>query len=157
MSWNQLCLTYSIHLVQNWGIVLIYWLFTVGWVKNAQKDIEGPKYQTCFVFPIPPKSALCQVVNGLNVSFSDSSAKASIPNILCLETVLYEGSCCWSVARLLPNLCDPMDCSMPGFPVLHYLLVFASSCLLSQWYCPTILSSVAPFSSFLQSFPVSGS
>ena len=23
-----------------------------------------------------------------------------------------------------PTLCDPMDCSMPGFPVLHYLLEF---------------------------------
>ena len=28
------------------------------------------------------------------------------------------------VAQLSP-LCDPMDCSTPGFPVLHYLLDFA--------------------------------
>ena len=26
-----------------------------------------------------------------------------------------------SVAQLCPTLCDPMDCSMPDFPVLHYL------------------------------------
>ena len=26
-----------------------------------------------------------------------------------------------SVAQLCPILCDPMDCSTPGFPVLHYL------------------------------------
>ena len=26
-----------------------------------------------------------------------------------------------SVAQLCPTLCDPMDCSMPGFPVLHHL------------------------------------
>ena len=32
-----------------------------------------------------------------------------------------------------------------------------SSCPLSQWYHPTILSSVIPFSSCLQSFPASGS
>ena len=25
------------------------------------------------------------------------------------------------------QLCDPMDCSMPGFPVLHYLLEFAQA------------------------------
>ena len=25
------------------------------------------------------------------------------------------------MAQLYPNLCNPMDCSMPGFPVLHYL------------------------------------
>ena len=29
--------------------------------------------------------------------------------------------CCCSVAKLCPVLCNPMDCSMPGFPVLHYL------------------------------------
>ena len=52
-----------------------------------------------------------------------------------------------------------MDCSMPGFPGYHSLpeWVCSNSCLLSQWYYSTILSSVAPFSSCPQSFPVSGS
>ena len=26
-----------------------------------------------------------------------------------------------SLAQSCPTLCKPMDCSMPGFPVLHYL------------------------------------
>ena len=26
-----------------------------------------------------------------------------------------------SAAKLCPALCDPMDCSAPGFPALHYL------------------------------------
>ena len=61
-----------------------------------------------------------------------------------------------SVAQSCPTLCDPMDCSMPGFPV-HYLLEFCSnSCPLSQWCRPTISSSVTPFSC-LQSFPSRGS
>ena len=30
-----------------------------------------------------------------------------------------------SVAQLCPTLCDPMYCSTPGFPVLHYLPDFA--------------------------------
>ena len=30
-----------------------------------------------------------------------------------------------SVTQLCSTLCDPMDCSTPGFPVLHYLLEFA--------------------------------
>ena len=34
---------------------------------------------------------------------------------------------CCSVAKLCPTLCDPMDNSMPGFPVLHYLLKFAQT------------------------------
>ena len=33
----------------------------------------------------------------------------------------------------------------------------SNSCPLNQWYHPTILSSVLPFSSCLQSFPASGS
>ena len=28
--------------------------------------------------------------------------------------------CCCSVPKLCPTLCNPMDCSTPGFPVLHY-------------------------------------
>ena len=30
--------------------------------------------------------------------------------------------CCCSVAKSYLTLCNPMDCSMPGFPVLPYLL-----------------------------------
>ena len=29
--------------------------------------------------------------------------------------------CCWSVAKSCLTLWDPMDCNLPGFPVLHYL------------------------------------
>ena len=32
---------------------------------------------------------------------------------------------CYSVTKLYPTLCDPMDCSTPGFLVLHYLQEFA--------------------------------
>ena len=35
--------------------------------------------------------------------------------------------CCCSVAQSCLTLCDPMDCSTPGFPVLHYLLEFAQT------------------------------
>ena len=33
--------------------------------------------------------------------------------------------CCYSVAKSYLTLCNPMDCSTPGFPVIHYLLEFA--------------------------------
>ena len=29
--------------------------------------------------------------------------------------------CCCSVPRSCPILCDPVDCSMPGFPIFHHL------------------------------------
>ena len=35
--------------------------------------------------------------------------------------------CCCSVAKSCLTLCDSMDCSIPGFPVLHYLLEFAQT------------------------------
>ena len=35
--------------------------------------------------------------------------------------------CCCSVAHLCLTLCNPLDCSMPGFPVLHHLLEFAQT------------------------------
>ena len=37
-----------------------------------------------------------------------------------------------SVAQSYSTLCDPTDCSMPGFPVHHHLPEFADSCPLNQ-------------------------
>ena len=56
------------------------------------------------------------------------------------------------VAHSCLTLCDPMDCSTPGFPVHHQ--VCSNSCPSSQWCHPTISSSVIPFFC-LQSFPAS--
>ena len=63
-----------------------------------------------------------------------------------------------SVARSCLTLCDPMNRSTPGLPVLSPIPgVYPNPCPLSWWCHPTISSSVAPFSSCLQSFPASGS
>ena len=35
--------------------------------------------------------------------------------------------CCCSVDKSCSNLCDPMGCSTPGVPVLHYLAEFAQA------------------------------
>ena len=62
------------------------------------------------------------------------------------------------VTKSCPTLCNPMGCSMPGFPVHHQLLELTQNSCPSSWRChPTISSSVIPFSSCLQSFPASGS
>ena len=62
-----------------------------------------------------------------------------------------------SVAQLCSTLCNPTDCSTPGFPVLYWSPgVCSNSCPLSWWCHPTISSSVGPFSSCPQSFPASG-
>ena len=63
-----------------------------------------------------------------------------------------------SVTQSCPTPCDPMDCSKPDLPVHHQTpRVYSSSCPMSRQCDPTILSSVVPFSSHLQSFPASGS
>ena len=40
---------------------------------------------------------------------------------------MWKHGCCCSVAQSCATLCDPMDCSMPGFPVRHYLLELAQA------------------------------
>ena len=60
--------------------------------------------------------------------------------------------CCCSTTKSSPSLCDPMDCSRPGFPVLHHLLsllkliciksVMPSKHLILS--CPLLLPSVFP-------------
>ena len=64
---------------------------------------------------------------------------------------------CGSVTQSCLTLCNPMECSTPGFPVLHSLKVCSNSYLLSRWCHPTVSSSVVPLSSCLQSFLASGS
>ena len=66
--------------------------------------------------------------------------------------------CCCSVARSCPTPCDPMDCSLPGFPVPHHLLDFAKVHV--QWMGDAIQPShplLFPLASCPQSFPASGS
>ena len=63
-----------------------------------------------------------------------------------------------SVAQLCPTLCNPMDMQHARLPYLSPTpRVYSNTCPLSQWWHPTISSSIIPFSSCLQSFPASGS
>ena len=63
-----------------------------------------------------------------------------------------------SVTQSCPTLCNPMDCSMSGFPVHHQLPELAQIHGHPWMWChPTISSSVISFFSFLQSFPASWS
>ena len=64
--------------------------------------------------------------------------------------------CCCSVTKLCLTFCDPHGLQHARLPCLS-LSPGVCSCPLSQWCHPTISSTVAPFSSCLQSFPASGS
>ena len=67
-------------------------------------------------------------------------------DLLLLKCVLFfflsldVGCCCFcSVSQSCPTLCNPMDCSMPGFPVLHHFLEFAQTHELVMAYNQLIL------------------
>ena len=65
-------------------------------------------------------------------------------------------SCCSSVTKSCPAVCNPMDCSTPGFPVLHCLPELAQT--RAHWAGEILQSSsVTRFSSCPQSLPASGS
>ena len=65
--------------------------------------------------------------------------------------------CCCSIAQLCPTLCDTMDCSVPGFPILHYLPKFGQLMSIESMRSHNHLILCCHFFSFLQSFPASGS
>ena len=39
--------------------------------------------------------------------------------VSCIYIIYVLGICCYSVAKSRLTLCNPLDCSTPGFPVLH--------------------------------------
>ena len=66
--------------------------------------------------------------------------------------------CCCLVTQSCLTLCNPMDCSTPGFPVPHHLPELAQTCV--HWVGDAIQPShplASPSPAFNQSFPASGS
>ena len=81
----------------------------------------------CFSF------LMCKVSNS-RTNIIDLLLRIKLGNIYPLNSIYYCYCCyhyncyhyhCFSVA--MSCLCNPVDCSMPGFPVLHYPLKFAQT------------------------------
>ena len=70
--------------------------------------------------------------------------------VIILKVIIVKVFSFSSVTQSCPTLCDPMDGSMPGLPVYHQLSEFRQTHV--RW-----VGDVVPFSSCLQSFPISGS
>ena len=62
--------------------------------------------------------------------FSHKDKKMFQRKTIFLTNDSWTTGCCCSVSKLCPTLCDPMNSSKPGFPVLHYPRVCSNSCLL---------------------------
>ena len=81
----------------------------------------------------------------------------SLENMTSEELYSFDGCCC-SVAQSCPTLCDPIDCKHIRLPCPSPPPGACSNSHPLNWWChPTILSSVIPFFSCLQSFLISES
>ena len=99
------CLERARHLVHGWHLLLV----------SSQGGREQGNFLPLFY----------RVNNSwrLHPYHWDHLCKDPPPNIFTLRVrISIYGLCCCSVAKSCATLCDPMDCSMPGFFVLHYLL-----------------------------------
>ena len=77
-------------------------------------------------------------------SFSWNPKSLQMTYTVCLP--LYPCYC--SVSKSCLTLCNPMDCSMPGSPVLHYLWEYARIHVHWVWFYLTISSFATPSSPF---------
>ena len=68
---------------------------------------------SCHIEPLLIYNVLC-----LLEVFKSNLPDNTIPSLL---SFYFQFHCCCSVTPSCPTLWDPMDCSMPGFPVLHHL------------------------------------
>ena len=117
----------------------------------------SPVYTTQPCFPLLPSiKTLDRDLHKIPFKFS-LQVRFAHPSMFSISSTLCSGfsySCCCSVTclTLLPHGLQhtrlPCPSSSPG--------VCSNSCPLSRWCHPIISSSVAPFSSYLQSFPASG-
>ena len=69
------------------------------------------------------------------------------------KCVRYGKICCCSITQSCLTLCDPMDCSMPGFPILHHLLELAQTNV--HWVGDAIQPSCPLSSTFPPAFNLS--
>ena len=65
----------------------------------------------------------------------------------------FKRCCCCPVTKSCPTLCDPMVCSIPGFPVLHYIPEFAQTHV--HWVGDAIQPSHLLLFPFLPAFNLS--
>ena len=69
-----------------------------------------------------PQTTLLKFYTSIYSIFKPPSGKIYIKSVFPLIPSSF-----YSVVKSYPAVCDPMDCSTPGFPVLQYLLEFAQT------------------------------
>ena len=105
-----------------------------------------------------PPSKRAQGSDGACGPFRPAFTVVSLLEVALLKRVVEAPQRCCSVVQSCPSLCNPMDYSTPGLPVLHHLPEFTQNHV--HWVGDAIqpshpLSSPSPPAP--QSFPASGS
>ena len=128
----KLCCLNLLHLLTIGGWIVLSsklnsWFSVVLGLK-CKVSLMGPQSSAApFARPFPPVmhdgAAWCWRVGRLTttVGFGQHYIAFGMSHILNVAD-----TCC-SVAKSFLTLCEPMSCSMPGFPVLHYLPEFAQT------------------------------
>ena len=86
--------------------------------------LEGPFLWQYFFFLISLPFSVLRALSPWGFLGLLKSFVSWLSKLLCL---IIMGVHCCSVAQWCLTLCDPMDCSTPGFLVLHYLPEFAQA------------------------------
>ena len=119
---TQLCLCALLHAAARLSL-----LVGTAWRSGCGSAIWGACTSTHTSVGAPPPM---QYFLGANVGPSGRKQEALRVGFGVNSKGSSRGSCsmiCCSVAQSCPTLCDPMDCSTPAFPVLHYVPKFAQT------------------------------
>ena len=100
-----------------------------------QSLIWQPLYRYCMLPSISPVICVCLcVLDGGGIGWMISCCCFFLPEFLLFPVLTDLGirgrnqlGSISSVIQSCPTLCDPMDCSMPGFPVHHQLRKLAQT------------------------------
>ena len=139
------------------------WLFVTLWTVAHQAPLLGfsrEEYWSGLPHPPPGGSSWSGDLPDPGIE-STSLMSPILAGIFFTTSSTWEGPCYVSVQFSRSVMSD----SLQPHGLQHARLpcpsptprVYSNSCPSSQWYHPTISSSVIPFSSCLQSFPASGS
>ena len=92
-----------------------------GWSRSLGLEMQTAVYTTDRQQFLLPSAGSC--TQGPVINRNEENTRKNVCVCVCVRVCC----CCCSVPRSCPALCDPMDCSMPGFPVLHHLPLLAQT------------------------------
>ena len=95
-------------------------------IINFRDSEDDPCVPEMAIITQKPRKILTEA-NLLILGFGCSAEVTPACRGLISVVVMTHLCCCSSVTKSCSILCDRMDCSMTGFPVLHYLLEFAQT------------------------------